>query len=290
MIATRQFRQARDRFVALLESPDSLEREWQSLFIDCPFILTQCLGLGIEPRNLIPCKPGKAEADFYFYPRLEDPYSQYGVIELKRPNTAILNTKARKDVVLLSSEAAVAVAQAKKYALDMRAQGMRAKIINPDAHLVVLGNFYHLFVIAGMSAEIARKVTTDLHSAQFASLLPPNCRLVTYDELADLLASRAPSIHVVAPWPQENPRTQKDVQELPQTQKDVRELLQTQKDVQELQKGGIPSSRSFFGPREMSTVKCTECGEQIIVPFKPAKGRPIYCNKCYMKFKPVREF
>ncbi len=30
-------------------------------------------------------------------------------------------------------------------------------------------------------------------------------------------------------------------------------------------------------------VKCSKCGEDAEVPFKPAEGRPIYCKDCYRK-------
>ncbi len=254
MIRGRQFRQARDRFVALLENPNSLEREWEALFTEFPFILTDCLALGIEPAQLIPCRPGKAEADFYFYPRLEDPLSRYGVIEIKRPKTTILNTP-RKDVVLLSSDAATAVAQAQKYALELGAQ-----IRDTDSQLVVLGNPHHIVVIAGMSAEIARKVTTELHSAQVSRLLPSNCRLVPFDVLSESLASRTPpSVHVVAPWVPEMSRTPSEA-------------------------GGFRRFRGF-GPRQMHATTCTECGKEIEVPFKPSEGRPVYCRDCYGKRK-----
>ena len=177
--SSRLLRQALDRFVELLENPDSLEREWEALFTEFPFILTECLSLGIEPAQLIPCRPGRAEADFYFYPRANDPLSRYGVIEIKRPNTGLLNTP-RKDVIILSSDAATAVAQAQKYAIELGAE-----IRKTPARWLVLGSLHHIFVIAGMSAEIARKVTTELHSAQFRRLVPSNCRLIPFDVLRE---------------------------------------------------------------------------------------------------------
>jgi len=48
--------------------------------------------------------------------------------------------------------------------------------------------------------------------------------------------------------------------------------------------------RRDFGPREMHKVKCSECGVDTEVPFKPAEGRPVYCRECYAKRKPQREF
>lgn len=252
MRVSRQLRQARDRFADLLESPDSLEREWEALFADFPFILTDCLALGIEPAQLVPCRPGRAEADFYFYPREEDPLSRYGVIEIKRPKTTILNAP-RKDVVLLSSDAATAVAQAQKYAIDLGAE-----IREMHAELVVLGGSHHIFVIAGMSAEIASKVTTGLHSMQISSLLPSNCRLVPFDVLSKSLASRTPPlVHVVSPWCPEMDRTPGE-------------------------SGGFRRP-SDFGPREMHPTTCTECEKEIEVPFKPREGMSVYCRECFQK-------
>lgn len=39
-----------------------------------------------------------------------------------------------------------------------------------------------------------------------------------------------------------------------------------------------------FG-REMHKVKCSECGKECEVPFKPTEGRPIFCKDCFMKKK-----
>ncbi|MBI2176514.1 DNA-directed RNA polymerase [Candidatus Woesearchaeota archaeon] len=43
-----------------------------------------------------------------------------------------------------------------------------------------------------------------------------------------------------------------------------------------------------FGPREMNTITCSECGAQSEVPFKPAEGRPVYCRDCYAKHRTPR--
>lgn len=251
MTVSHQFRQARDRFVELLENPNSLEREWEALFTDFPFILTDGLSLGIEPAQLIPCRTGRAEADFYFYPRANDPLSRYGVIEIKRPNTAILNTP-RKDVILLSSDAATAVAQAQKYALDLGTSTCKM-----STQSVVLGSPYHIIVIAGMSAEIARKVTTELHSTQFRRLIPSDCRLTPFDVLLASLKSRTPPVvHVVSPWPTDMTSTLREA-------------------------GGF--RRFGFAPRQMHVTTCTECGQKIEIPFKPSEGKPLFCQECFRK-------
>ena len=35
--------------------------------------------------------------------------------------------------------------------------------------------------------------------------------------------------------------------------------------------------------RQLYNVKCTKCGKQTQVPFKPSGDRPVYCRDCYME-------
>lgn len=35
--------------------------------------------------------------------------------------------------------------------------------------------------------------------------------------------------------------------------------------------------------RQLFTVKCSACGKETQVPFKPTGDRPVYCRDCYMK-------
>ena len=35
--------------------------------------------------------------------------------------------------------------------------------------------------------------------------------------------------------------------------------------------------------RQLYSVKCSKCGKQTQVPFKPSGGRPVYCRDCYMQ-------
>jgi CxxC-x17-CxxC domain-containing protein len=42
--------------------------------------------------------------------------------------------------------------------------------------------------------------------------------------------------------------------------------------------GGGGGSRP---PRESYEVVCAECGATTTVPFKPTKGRPVYCRDCF---------
>ncbi len=40
-----------------------------------------------------------------------------------------------------------------------------------------------------------------------------------------------------------------------------------------------------FGPRTMHPAKCSECGVDCEVPFKPTEGKPVFCKECYNKRK-----
>ena len=42
------------------------------------------------------------------------------------------------------------------------------------------------------------------------------------------------------------------------------------------------------GPRDMHKAKCSDCGQDCEVPFKPAEGKPVYCRECYRKHSPPR--
>jgi hypothetical protein len=76
------------------------------------------------------------------------------------------------------------------------AQGGATTVVRPD-ELVVIGTTQHIFVIAGMSAEIAEKVTTDILRAQYANLLS-DVLLIPYDRLLQAFESRfPPRIHIL---------------------------------------------------------------------------------------------
>ncbi|PIU75642.1 hypothetical protein COS75_03220 [Candidatus Pacearchaeota archaeon CG06_land_8_20_14_3_00_35_12] len=60
--------------------------------------------------------------------------------------------------------------------------------------------------------------------------------------------------------------------------------------------GGFGRNRGFRGrggggfrrfPREMTKIKCSECGKEAEVPFKPREGTPVYCRDCYFKKKGI---
>jgi CxxC-x17-CxxC domain-containing protein len=33
----------------------------------------------------------------------------------------------------------------------------------------------------------------------------------------------------------------------------------------------------------MFEIKCTDCGQTAMVPFKPTAGKPVYCKTCFSK-------
>ena len=44
-----------------------------------------------------------------------------------------------------------------------------------------------------------------------------------------------------------------------------------------------PGSEPRERPRVMTKTKCSDCGKECEVPFKPTSGRPVYCKDCYPK-------
>ena len=42
--------------------------------------------------------------------------------------------------------------------------------------------------------------------------------------------------------------------------------------------------------REMHKAKCSDCGKDCEVPFKPTEGKPVRCQDCFRKNKPQKSF
>lgn len=60
----------------------------------------------------------------------------------------------------------------------------------------------------------------------------------------------------------------------------------SEKTVSEPYRQGYRSRYSRFGgSRKMYKAVCSDCGKEIEVPFRPMKGRPVYCRECYQKHK-----
>jgi CxxC-x17-CxxC domain-containing protein len=49
--------------------------------------------------------------------------------------------------------------------------------------------------------------------------------------------------------------------------------------------GGGGGFRRDSGPKETHKAKCSDCGKDCEVPFKPSEGRPVFCKDCYKKRK-----
>jgi hypothetical protein len=183
-------RTAREQFRDLLNS-HSKESEWQTFFAQHPFVFSRALPIQVSPNSIVPlARPGNADPDFVFYQRRFGRIQGYGVIEIKRPDSRIL-TSPRKDLVLLTRDAATAVGQAAKYASSLDVE-----------RALVVGVQRHLFVIMGLSDELARVFASDVMSAQ-VERLSPDCQIIPFDEVLrrfeDTLPERlmvlAPSIH-----------------------------------------------------------------------------------------------
>jgi CxxC-x17-CxxC domain-containing protein len=44
----------------------------------------------------------------------------------------------------------------------------------------------------------------------------------------------------------------------------------------------------YGAPREMFKAKCSDCGKDCEVPFKPTEGKPVYCGECYKNHRKPR--
>jgi len=42
----------------------------------------------------------------------------------------------------------------------------------------------------------------------------------------------------------------------------------------------------FDRDRELTTVTCSDCGNECQIPFKPKDDRPVYCRDCFQNHKP----
>jgi CxxC-x17-CxxC domain-containing protein len=47
------------------------------------------------------------------------------------------------------------------------------------------------------------------------------------------------------------------------------------------------SSRMGAQPRERveTSTRCSQCGKETTVPFKPTQGRPVFCKECFQQRK-----
>lgn len=57
----------------------------------------------------------------------------------------------------------------------------------------------------------------------------------------------------------------------------------------EEEKPAAEGGKDRFG-RTLYKVKCSDCGKEAEVPFKPSGDRPVYCRDCYQKHRERRRF
>lgn len=191
----RMLQLARDEFRALLER-QTKEAHWQRFFAEHPYVLSTALPLRLEPTDIRPLgRPGRSEPDFVFFGREATPIPSYGVIELKKPSSEIISV-TRSNIAILSRDAQTAVAQAAVYA------STKSHFVIPDSEQAPLfiGSPANLFVIMGMSAEIASKLGVQIYREIIEKQLPPNLKLIPFDTLLRSFESALPRrIHLLVP-------------------------------------------------------------------------------------------
>jgi hypothetical protein len=195
-INKNKLEEARDRFHFLL-TKNTKESEWQTLFTECPYVLTPSLPLRLEPRDIVPLgRPGRTEPDLIFYPHGPSPADFYGVIELKRHDQKIA-TITRENVAILTRNAETAVNQAQAYCHsvpDFIPSELRG------GHLF-LGDNKYLFVIMGMAQnEIIFRPGNELYREMIENRLPGNLRILPFDILLQNFEKQIyRHIHVLVP-------------------------------------------------------------------------------------------
>jgi|GEM_PF-2522525 len=173
----KQLRDARDELASLI-GHRAKEVEFQRLFSRCPHVLSEALPLHLKPTEIKPlARPGKSDPDFIIIPRSGQGLESVGVIELKRPSTSLLTT-SRKGVALLSRDVATAVAQGRLYCSQFRSE-----LALPISQTLVISNNDYIFIIAGLTDEITRKLDSIALYDQLRSQLPGGCQIIPYDEL-----------------------------------------------------------------------------------------------------------
>jgi len=173
----RQLRDAREELSHLIAHRRN-EAEFQRLFSRCPYVLSEALPLRLSPTEIRPlARPGKSDPDFIIVPRSGRGLDSVGVIELKRPSTSLLTTP-RKGIALLSRDVATAVAQGRQYCRQLRAE--LALSLN---RTLVISNSDYVFIIAGLSDEITRKLDSFALYDELRAQLPGGCQIIPYDEL-----------------------------------------------------------------------------------------------------------
>jgi len=175
--SVQDLRAARDRFADLLCAPGTPEEAFQSLFAECPYVLSRSLPLRLSAAEILAQgKPGQPGADFLIYPHPRRVPFIYGAIEIKRPDSKIV-TMPRRDVIVLSWDAATAEAQARDSAAKLRRQ------LGRTAPVCGIGTNEYLFLVIGLSGAIRDISENAVIQSRLADLLPRGCTLFTFDAL-----------------------------------------------------------------------------------------------------------
>jgi hypothetical protein len=123
-----------------------------------------------------------------------EPSRTFGVIELKRPDQKII-AKARKRIVRLTTDADIAIKQAQEYGRRFECELLE---LGARKACFALGNSSHLFVVMGLTDDLAYGMAQDISEMQLRNLVPPGIRFVTYDEVQRCLNNGLPrAIHVL---------------------------------------------------------------------------------------------
>lgn len=183
----------------LLLNKKTLEKDWQLFFEQNPYVLSQTL-----PVNLVglyqqmPLSSGRP--DFVFRSQL-DKYSRgdYGVIELKRPDSNILGIYSSK-IIAPSRNLSIA-----KQETELHLKAIEnGTFVNPEDYFII-GNRRYAFIIIGRDSEIVKKCKNDIYFQQFKNILPMGFYIYTYDEIFKLYAKKiSPLIQILSVDPKED--------------------------------------------------------------------------------------
>ncbi len=186
-----ELHEARQYFESLL-TKKAKENQFQQLFTTHPYIFSRSLPLQIEPTDIVPLgRPGISEPDFIFYPKKRNQLYSHGVIELKRPSTKLITTP-RKDLIILSRDAATAVSQSYNFSVINNSE----LYTNPQQNLII-GNNSYVFIIAGLSEELYSKTRTPNFLEELNKLVPPGCSIIPYDVLLEMYSSGIPPLSYI---------------------------------------------------------------------------------------------
>jgi len=83
---------------------------------------------------------------------------------------------------------------------------------------------------------------------------------------------------------------EQEVEEKEEEEKQEEKVEETQETAEEEKTEQTGEEKKDRFGRTMYSVKCSECGKDTEVPFKPSGDRPVYCRECYQKHRPSRRF